>query len=132
MFDYDWFHGGGLARQVDEARRRCAQRKFPEADAATPQPEYATYSAELTTRVFVCLKEGFTYELKSLVDIGVRSALTFESVAHDDNYAAGTYVVVLPFEEIARIEVFAVHPSEQPVETLKIGGFRSSGSESAH
>ncbi len=33
------------------------------------------------------------------------------------------FVVTLPYEEIARVEVFAVHPSEKPQEAMRITGF---------
>jgi hypothetical protein len=34
-------------------------------------------------------------------------------------------VIVVPFEDIARVEVFAVHPDDKPQENIRIPGFRT-------
>ena len=44
--------------------------------------------------------------------------------AVDDHYKVGAFVVSLPFEEIVRVEVFAVHPDEKPEDVPQITGFR--------
>lgn len=131
MFNYDWFHRGGLARQVDEARSRCAAKKFPDATGRNGNgaAEYLSYRNELDTRTILYLKDGLTYEMKEMVDIGMSSALAFECVPVDENYHVGAYVVVVPFEDIARVEVFAVHPDDKPQENLRIPGFRASGND---
>ncbi len=49
MFNYDWFHGPGLQRQIAEAKRRCAAKKFPQAAQSgnNGSPEYQNYLAAL-------------------------------------------------------------------------------------
>lgn len=135
MFNYDWFHRGGLERQMLEAKRRCAVKKFAsEADASSNgsgdgvAPEVDAFAAELETRVILYLKDGLSYEMRELADVGTSSALSFECVPVDENYNVGSYVIVVPFEDIARVEVYAVHPDEKPAESLKIPGFRASES----
>lgn len=130
MFNYDWFHRGGLQRQIEEAKRRCAARRFPSSDqrqSANGDSEYDRYRKELETRTILYLKDGLSYEMRELADVGSSSALAFECTPVDENYQVGAYVVVVPFEDISRVEVFAVHPREKPQENLKIPGFRVSG-----
>lgn len=124
MFDYDWFHRGGLARLKDEAKARCARRKFGASGENNHEPGAAARE-QLDTRVILYMKDGLTYELREIADVGAASALTFECVPVDDNYKAGAIVLVVPFEDIARVEVFAVHPDDKPQENIRIGGFRS-------
>lgn len=127
MFNYDWFQGGGLQRQVEEAKQRCAAKKFPgnEPGKRNGSPEYGKYVDELETRIILYLKDGLSYEMREIADIGMSSALAFECVPVDENYQVGAYVIVAPFEDIARVEVFAVHPNEKPQENLRIPGFRT-------
>lgn len=126
MFNYDWFHHGGLARLVEEARDRCARKKFPDDETG---PDVDAYRDELETRVILYMKDGLTYEMKEMADIGTSSALAFECVPVDDNYKVGSIVLVAPFDDIGRVEVFAVHPNEKPTENLRIPGFRAAASE---
>lgn len=128
MFNYDWFHGAGLARQIDEAKRRCAAKRFPDEDLSNGHRSSACaqYFEELEARIVLYLKDGLSYEMKEMADIGISSALAFECVPVDENYSVGAYVIVVPFEDIARIEVFAVHPEEKPVENVRIPGFKAS------
>lgn len=133
MFNYDWFHGTGLRRQIEEAKVRCAARQFPDAKeqaASNGKREFTKYLSELETRIILYLKDGLSYEMREIADIGISSALAFECVPVDENYQVGAYVIVVPFEDIARIEVFAVHPNEKPQESIRIPGFRVSGGES--
>lgn len=126
MFNYDWFHSGGLQRQIMEARRRCGYKKFPEARGSkAPGVEFEAYCNALHTRIVLYMKDGLTYEMKEIADIGTASAMAFECVPVDENYQVGSYVIVVPFEDIARVEVFAVHPDDKPQETLRIPGFRA-------
>ncbi len=130
LFNHDWFHGDGLRRQAEEAKRRCASRKFPDNKAGKngkASAEFKEYLNELETRTILYLKDGLSYEMRELADIGTNSALSFECVPVDENYQVGAYVIIVPFEDIARVEVYAVHPDEKPTETLRIPGFRSSG-----
>lgn len=124
MFNYDWFHGDGLRRQVEEAKNRCAARKFPDGKKGNGSAEYLEYRSQLETRTILYLKDGLSYEMREMVDIGTGSALAFECVPVDESYQVGAYVIVTPFEDIARIEVFAVHPDEKPDENIRIPGFR--------
>jgi hypothetical protein len=128
MFDYDWFHGGGLQRLIDEAKQRCAAQRFPEqAREGNGSAEFQEYYGELETRLIVYVKDGLTYEMRELADLGVTNVLAFECVPADDNYKVGAIVIVVPFEDIARVEVFAVHPEEKPQESFRITGFRAAG-----
>ncbi len=132
MFNYDWFNGPGLRRQIDEAKQRCSAKKFPamrEGKERNGNPEYQKYKDELETRIILYLKDGLSYEMREMADIGTSSALAFECVPVDENYQVGAYVIVVPFEDIARVEVFAVHPSEKPTENLRIPGFRAAATE---
>lgn len=126
MFNFDWFHHGGLHRLIEEAKDRCATKKHPATDGSNGQRDaFEAYRDELTTRIILYMKDGLTYEMKEMVDIGMSSALTFECMPMDDAYKVGAIVLVVPFEDIARVEVFAVHPDDKPQENLRIGGFRS-------
>lgn len=128
MFNYDWFHGTGLRRQIEEAKDRCATKKFPDARtnrSGNGNTEYQKYKSELETRTILYLRDGLSYEMREIADIGISSALAFECTPVDENYQVGAYVIVVPFEDIARIEVFAVHPSEKPQENIRIPGFKA-------
>ena len=130
MFNYDWFRGGGLERLVEEAKDRCAVNKFPDMErGGNGSSEYLAYRDALETRVILYLRDGLTYEMKEIADIGMSSALAFECVPVDENYKVGAIVIVVPFEDIARVEVFAVHPDEKPQENIRIPGFRSASAE---
>jgi hypothetical protein len=133
MFNYDWFHNGGLDRQIDEAKRRCTEKHFEgQSGRNNGKASRERFSGELETRIILYLKDGLSYEMREIAEIGISSALAFECVPVDDNYAVGAYVIVVPFEDIARIEVFAVHPEEKPVEQLRIPGFKANQSEASH
>lgn len=127
MFNYDWFHGEGLRRQLTEAKRRCALRKFPQTGKKSGNGDTAlnAYMNELETRTILYLKDGLSYEMREMADIGTSSALAFECTPVDENYQVGAYVIVVPFEDIARVEVFAVHPNDKPQENIRIPGFRA-------
>jgi hypothetical protein len=131
MFNFDWFHGGGLQRQVEEAKNRCAYKRFPEArSSSNGSPEFHAYRAQLETRTILYLKDGLSYEMREMADMGISSALSFECVPVDENYQVGAYVVVVPFEDIARVEVFAVHPDDKPQENIRIPGFKAAAESS--
>ena len=125
VFDYDWWHGDGLNRQLTEAKRRAALSRFPMTDTTdvAPTSEYARFHADLETRMIIYLKDNTVYEIKEIADIGRAGYLTFECQPADESYRVGAFVVSMPFEEIARVEVFAVHPSEKPEENTFIKGF---------
>ena len=126
MFNYDWFHSGGLDRLVNEARKRCTARKFPDQNPGiNSSDEVSKYHDAIESRLIVYMKDGLQYEIKDIADVGTSTALTFECVPVDENYRVGSIVIVTPFEDIARVEVFAVQHDEKPQETFKIPGFRS-------
>ncbi len=124
IFDYDWFTGPGFQSQKDQARHRCARKHFPQ--LSPDSPDYRKFFDELEVRTLVYLRDGFSYELKELVDLGTHGMLTFECEPVDEHYKVGAFVVSLLFEEVVRIEVFAVHPSEKPEDMPIITGFRTS------
>ena len=128
MFNFDWFHGAGLRRQVEEAKARCTARKFPDAkqrERGNGESECQSYMDALETRIILYLKDGLSYEMREIADIGISSALAFECTPVDESYQVGAYVIVVPFEDIARVEVFAVHPDEKPQENIRIPGFKA-------
>ena len=126
MFSYDWFHRGGLERLKQVARQRCAALKFPEEPAGgNGSTAYHEYVGALETRTIVYLKDGLTYEMRELLDTETTDGLAFECMPVDENYRVGAIVIVTPFEDIARVEIFAVHPDEKPQENFRIPGFRA-------
>ncbi len=128
MFNFDWFHGPGLRRQIEEAKDRCTAKRFPEfrkSRSGNGHPEWREYREALETRIILYLRDGLSYEMREMVDIGISSALAFECMPVDENYQVGAYVIVVPFEDVARVEVFAVHPDEKPQDNIRIPGFRS-------
>ena len=126
MFNYDWFHGLPFEQQKDEARRRCAARRFPDADLLKTDidPNIEQFYSELEVRTLIYLRDGFSYEVRHFSDVGSKSHLVFECEPVDEPYKVGAFVVTVPFDEIVRIEVFAVHPSEKPEDMPQITGFR--------
>jgi len=127
MFNYDWFHGRGFATQRDEARRRCAVKRFTSLEGALDQwpADARRFYDELELRTLIYLRDGFSYEVASLCDVEAHSSLVFECSPTDEQYKVGSFVVTLPFEEIVRVEVFAVHPREKPEDAPQITGFRA-------
>jgi len=133
-FNYDWFTGEAFVAQKREARLRCAQKKFPNVppDQADQHSAYQTFLGELEVRTLVYLRDGFSYEMTRMVDIGQRADLfTFECEPIDEQYKVGAFVVTLPYDEINRVETFAVHPSEKPEDVPVITGFRSSPADAS-
>lgn len=129
IFNYDWFHGAAFARQKQQARERVMLKKFPQVgpEAAGNHAEYQKFLAELDTRTLIYLRDGFSYELKAIVEVGLHNnLLTFECEPVDEQYKVGSFIVTVPFDEIVRIEVYAVHPSERPENVPLITGFRTS------
>ena len=134
MFNYDWFHGQGFAAQVADASTRCARKRFPDLTGTVDEwPQDARkFLDELDTRTLVYLRDGFSYEVASLSDVETRSDLVFECTPVDEQYKVGSFVVTVPFEEVVRVEVFAVHPSEKPEDAPQITGFRTPGEPPEH
>lgn len=124
-FTYDWFHGNAYQQQQHEARYRCCVAHFPDMDPEThhENEEFRQFYEELETRCLLYLRDGFSYELRDIAEVDSKAHLTFECEPVDDQYKVGAFVVTVPFEEIARVEVFAVHPTEKPSEAPQITGF---------
>lgn len=127
-FDYDWFSGATFAKQKDQARQRCARKRFPHvpADQLAQHQAYQTFLSELEVRTLVYLRDGFSYELRELVDLDIKGLLTFECEPVDEHYKVGAFIVSMLYEEIVRVENFAVHPTEKPEDVPLITGFRTS------
>lgn len=123
MFSFDWFHGGGLKRLVEIAKDRCTRQHFEDQQPA--EDARRGFFDALETRTIIYMKDGLTYEMRELLDLGTSTALGFECVPVDENYRVGSIVIVCPFDDIARVEVFAVHPDDKPQENFRITGFRA-------
>ncbi len=126
-FIYDWWFGGSYSRRVELAKRRCAASRFPdlaEADAER-EPDYVAFHSRLETRTIIYLRDGFSYEVKDIIQEPSTTSFTFECMPADDAYKVGCFVVTVPFEEIVRVEIFAVHPDEKPEDMPSIKGFAS-------
>lgn len=128
MFDYDWFHGIALRQQCDEAKLRCARLQMPDVsdEEIDEHEEFQGYFADLQVRTLVYLRDGFSYEIKEIANVQSKSHLVFECEPVDHQYRVGSFVVSIPFDEIVRVEVFAVHPSNKPEDFPQITGFRAS------
>lgn len=126
MFDYDWFHGIAFEQQQEEARYRCAASHYPDVDheKCLEDENFRNFFESVDTRKLIYLRDGFSYEIKQLAQVPTKAHLTFECEPVDDQYRVGSFVVSVPFEEIVRVEVFAVHPSEKPEDSPQIQGFR--------
>ncbi len=127
MFSYDWFHGAPYQEQIEEAKCRCAINHFPdvEDERRSEHEGIQRVYSELEVRTLLYLRDGFSYEVKQIADVGSKTHLVFECMPVDDQYKVGAFVVSLPYEEIVRVEVFAVHPKEKPEDFPQITGFRS-------
>jgi hypothetical protein len=126
MFDYDWFHGPAFEHQQDEAIWRCASRRFPDIapDKLQDHPKFQEFREKLEVRKLIYLRDGFSYELKSLAEMDSKNHLTFECEPVDEHYKVGSFVVSVPFEDILRVEVFAVPEDEKPEDMPLITGFQ--------
>ncbi len=127
MFTYEWFVGAPFKAQCDEARWRCALRRFPDftRNDGLDNAEFSEFWNTLRTRTLVYLRDGFSYELKETADVGSRAHLTFECEAVDDQYKVGAFVISVPYDDVVRVEVFAVPPDEMPEDMPAITGFRA-------
>ena len=127
MFDYDWFHGPAFQQQRSEAKRRCTLKRFPDADPEKLEAseELKEFHSKLEDRTLIYLRDGFSYEVKGIADVDTKAHLVFECEPVDDQYKVGAFIVTVPFDEIVRVEVFAVHPTEKPEDMPQITGFRT-------
>ncbi len=126
MFNHDWFHGLAYHQQVEEAKWRCAISSFPDVDPGDREKdeEVLKFRDELDVRTLIYLRDGFSYEIKEMAEVDSKTHLTFECEPVDEHYKVGAFVVSLPYDEIVRVEAFAVHPSEKPEDMPLITGFR--------
>ncbi len=126
MFNYDWFHGQAYQEQRDEAKRRCLKAHLSGGDGGTGSDDGKadTFRSELEVRTLIYLRDGFSYEVRGIAELSSKSHLVFECEPVDEQYKVGAFVVTVPFDEIVRVEVFAVHPSEKPEDSPQITGFR--------
>jgi len=129
MFDHDWFYGRPYEQQKKDALIRVALKKSPKMDRAAVLADESScrYMDQLECRTLIYLRDGFSYELKTLAsEVDSKVHLTFECEPADDLYKAGAFVVAIPFDEVCRVEVFAVHPEHKPENKPMITGFRHS------
>lgn len=126
-FSYDWWYGGSYAGRVDTAKRRCVRGHFPDVnpEKAERNKAYNEFLRQLEARTILYLRDGFSYEVKELIKDATTSTLTFECMPADEAYKVGCFVVTVPFEDIVRVEIFAVHPEEKPEDMPSIKGFGS-------
>ena len=126
MFNHDWFHGQAYQEQRDEAKRRCLKTHFAQRDSGSDmdEQEAGAFCSELAVRTLIYLRDGFSYEVRGIAEVSSKSHLVFECEPVDEQYKVGAFVVTVPFDEIVRVEVFAVHPSEKPEDSPQITGFR--------
>ena len=125
VFNFDWWFDKIYDERVTEARTRCALSHFPELkpETADSDPKYKKFLDELESRTIVYLRDGFSYEIKELIRNPNTTTLTFECMAADEAYKVGCFVVTVPFDDIVRVELFAVHPQEKPEDMPAIKGF---------
>ena len=126
-FSNDWWYGGAYADRVDMAKGRCARGHFPDLnpDKAERNKAYTEFLRQLEARTILYLRDGFSYEVKELIQHPTTATLTFECMPADESYKVGCFVVTVPYEDIVRVEIFAVHPDEKPEDMPSIKGFGS-------
>lgn len=131
IFNYDWWFHGAYQDRVNEAKRRCAQAHFPDLapDKQDKDTKFKKFNKELEARTIIYLRDGFSYEIKDIVQNPATATMTFECMAADEAYKVGSFVVTVPFDDIVRVEVFAVHPHEKPEDMPSIKGFASSSAQ---
>ena len=57
-------------------------------------------------------------------DVARKSHLTFECEPVEEQYRVGAFVISVPYDDIVRVEVYAVPEAEMPVDAPAITGFR--------
>lgn len=127
LFNYDWWFDGAFQQRLDEAKKRCAGNHFPKTNHAKPNNDHAyrAFYDQLEARTIIYLRDGFSYELKEIIKQTNTACLTFECMPADESYKVGCFVVTVPFDDIVRVEIFAVHPQEKPEDMPSIKGFAS-------
>jgi len=120
-YNYDWWFRGAYQEHLEEARRRCAAARRP--DDKPDSKARREFMDQLELRTVLYLRDGFSYEIKELVTRETTTSLTFECMPADEAYRVGCFIVTVPFEDIVRVEMFAVHAHEKPEDNLSIKGF---------
>jgi len=124
-FNYDWWFGGAHRDQVEEAKGRCAISHFPNVpvEEMESNAEVQQFMQKLEARTVLYLRDGFSYEMKEVIQRPNTTMMTFECMPSDEAYRVGCFVVSIPYDDIVRVEVFAVHPEEKPDDMPAIKGF---------
>lgn len=127
LFDYEWWFGTSYRSNVEEAKLRCTRSHFPKVTAAKQADDksFQQFLSQVDARTIIYLRDGFSYELKELIERKSTLTLTFECTPAEEVYKLGAFVIGVPFEEIVRVEVFAFHPKEKPEDMPSIKGFSS-------
>ncbi len=120
-YNYDWWFRGVYQQHIDEAKRRCAANRHP--GMKPDSKAFREFVDGLEVRTVVYLRDGFSYEIKELVTRETSTTITFECMPADEAYRVGCFIVSAPFEDIARVEIFAVHAKEKPEDNVSIKGF---------
>jgi len=125
LFSHDWWFGPCYSAHIEEAKRRCAAQHFPDLkpEDADKNKGYQAFVSRLEARTIIYLRDGFSYEIKELIAAGTTTAITFECMPADEAYRVGAFVVTAPYDDIVRVEIFAVHPDEKPEDLPSIKGF---------
>ncbi len=124
-FNYDWWFGSPYDERTEEAKRRCAKGHFPDLDPQKfdEDKDYQTFYNAMEARTILYLRDGFSYEIKDVISAPGTTSFTFECMPADEAYKVGCFVVTVPFDDIVRVEIFAVHPDEKPEDMPSIKGF---------
>jgi hypothetical protein len=127
MFNYNWWHSDARNLLNDQARLRCLKRRFPELNSldVAVDSEQGRFLSELEVHTIIYLRDGFSYEIGELLDTPTKSYMVCVVTPVEESWQPGGFVVSLPFEDIVRVEVFAIHPADKPRETPHITGFRA-------
>ena len=120
-YNYDWWFGGIYLEHMNEAKRRCAIARKP--DAKPDSKALRDFTEKLEVRTVVYLRDGFSYEIKELVARPNTTTMTFECMPADEAYRVGCFLVTVPYDDIVRVELYAVHPEEKPEDMPSIKGF---------
>lgn len=125
IFNYDWWFGSAFPTRLDEAKLRCTRAHFPNVtqEAAETDSAFQKFFKEVEARTILYLRDGFSYEVKEIIPLETTNALSIECMPTDDAYKVGAFVVTIPFDDIIRVEIFAVHPKEKPEDMPAIKGF---------
>ncbi|MBI5762213.1 MAG: hypothetical protein HZA51_01675 [Planctomycetes bacterium] len=129
IFNYDWWFGSAYPTRLDEAKLRCTRAHYPTVspEAAETDSAFQKFFKEVEARTILYLRDGFSYEVKEIIPLETTNALSFECMPTDDAYKVGAFVVTIPFDDIIRVEIFAVHPKEKPEDMPAIKGFSIPG-----